>query len=102
MKTLARVTVVIRRISSMDVSFDAAKTAAEAALRAAIRVRRNTHGDVEELAALIAPELEQMSMAELVADVHHSLSALLVGLVGRDASAYGAVKAIQEKLPPQP
>lgn len=101
MRALARVTILLRRLSSMDDSFDAAKTAAESALRDAIRERQLTQADVENLAALIAPELEQMSIMELVADVRNSLSALLVGCVTRDASTYGALQFIQKKLPPQ-
>lgn len=83
MKTLARVTVILRRLSSRDRSFDAGRTAVESALCAAIKERCLTHGDVENLAALIAPDIEQMNEVELAANVRASLTALLVGFVTR-------------------
>jgi len=102
MKTLARITLFLRRLAARDASFDKAKTAAESALLTAIRANWLSPADVERVEALVKPNIDRMSLDELAADVRDSLSAKLVGLVGGDIESYEFFNAILRKMPDDP
>ncbi len=99
MKTLARVTLFLRRLAALDPSFDKARTAAESALLSAIRANWITTAGVERVEALIKSKIEQMSIDDLAADVRESLSAHLVSLVKAGIEKYEFFNVILRKMP---
>jgi hypothetical protein len=99
MKTLARITLILRHLASHDSSFAKAKAAAESALVFAIRTDKLTAADVKNLAAILEPDIQSMSTAELSDDIRHSLRSMLIGLVGRDAETYDFFNAIERQMP---
>lgn len=111
MKTLARVTLMLRHLASHDSSFFKSKAAAESALVFAIRSDKLTADDVKNLAAILEPDIQRMSVTELSDDIRHSLCSMLIGLVGvsqlffrkgngsQDAETYEFLNAIGKQMP---
>jgi hypothetical protein len=99
MKPLARITLFLRHLSAHDSSFNKARTAAESALLTAINANWLTSSDVEDLAALLEPDIARMSLTELATEVRDSISAILVRLVGRGPATYEFFNAILKQMP---